>query len=550
MVYEISSLSQLDPTTIESLLTQLETEIQENNPNLDLKRGVFHDTVLYYHAVLEGAIRENLERYQTARSLQQIEIDPSIADTDTVSDVLSNWGITRDEGTFAKGSVAIVVDSSSSVTISSGATFEADGVKFIADDSYTSTTNSATVDTDNDRLMTQLSDGNYIFTIFVTALEVGTVGKLGADTIVIPNAPISNYVTSYAASDFTEGISSETNSELVNKLQDGISAKALSNRINMRGLLRSLSQFASVTNQSIVGYGDPEMLRDQHSIFPLSFGGRVDWYVRGQAQLNTVSLLKEATLISVNTSDQGTWQFSLDKDEVPGFYEIRSIVLSSHVPVSTETFSIISDERGLNLTGTGFIPDIKTQAEGAFTAYQTTTIQFLDTETNASVLTVGDKQEYAVKVVNSGYTKELQEYMASRDTRCFGSDVLLKAPVPCFVQVSLTVNKTSGDTDPDVSAMKNSIAAVVNGTGFIGRLDSSRILEAAAGYLQNNTSITNLNLLGRILTPDYGASWLRNDDSLIVPTDAGPMVSAKTVQFFTGVDDISISIQTSIPTFS
>ena len=550
MVYEISSLSQLDPTTIESLLTQLETEIQENNPNLDLKRGVFHDTVLYYHAVLEGAIRENLERYQTARSLQQIEIDPSIADTDTVSDVLSNWGITRDEGTFAKGSVAIVVDSSSSVTISSGATFEADGVKFIADDSYTSTTNSATVDTDNDRLMTQLSDGNYIFTIFVTALEVGTVGKLGADTIVIPNAPISNYVTSYAVSDFTEGISSETNSELVNKLQDGISAKALSNRINMRGLLRSLSQFASVTNQSIVGYGDPEMLRDQHSIFPLSFGGRVDWYVRGQAQLNTVSLLKEATLISVNTSDQGTWQFSLDKDEVPGFYEIRSIVLSSHVPVSTETFSIISDERGLNLTGTGFIPDIKTQAEGAFTAYQTTTIQFLDTETNASVLTVGDKQEYAVKVVNSGYTKELQEYMASRDTRCFGSDVLLKAPVPCFVQVSLTVNKTSGDTDPDVSAMKNSIAAVVNGTGFIGRLDSSRILEVAAGYLQNNTSITNLNLLGRILTPDYGASWLRNDDSLIVPTDAGPMVSAKTVQFFTGVDDISISIQTSIPTFS
>jgi len=550
MVYEISSLSQLDSTAIDTLLTKLKTEIQENNPNLDLKRGVFHDTVLYYHAVLEGAIRENLERYQTARSLQQIEVDPSIADTDTVSDVLSNWGITRNEGTFAKGAVAIVVDSSPSVTISSGATFEADGVKFTADDSYTSTTNSAAVDTDNDRLMTQLSDGNYIFTIFVTAAEVGSAGKIGADTLVIPDAPVSNYVTSYASSDFTDGTSTETNSELVNKLQDGISAKALSNRINMRGLLRSLSQFVSVTNQSIVGYGDPEMLRDQHSIFPLSFGGRVDWYVRGQEQLNTVSLIKEATLISVNTSGQGTWQFSLDKDDVPGFYEIRSIVLSAYVPISTETFSIISDERGLNLTGTGFIPDIKTQSEGAFTAYQTTTIQFLDTETDASVLTVGDKQEYAIRVVNSGYTKELQEYMASRDTRCFGSDVLLKAPIPCFVQVSLTVNKTSGDVDPDVAAMKNSIAAVVNGTGFIGRLDSSRILEAAAGYLQNNTSITDLNLLGRILTPDYGASWLRSDDSLIVPTNAGPMVSAKTVQFFAGVDDISISVQTSIPTFS
>lgn len=550
MVTELSSLSQLDATKVATLLTQLTEEVQEDNADLDVKRGVFHDTVLYFHAVLESAIRDNLDRYQTGRSLRQIELDPSVADADTVNDILSNWGITRKEGTQAKGTVVIVVSESTSVTISSGATFEANGVVFSADNSFTSTTNTAST-TENDRFMTELSDGNYMFTIFVTSNTVGAVGKLKTDTVIVPNNPISNYVTSYAASDFLDGTNTETNTELVQQLQDGISAKALSNRVNMRGLLRSLPQFSSVTNQSIVGYGDPEMLRDQHSIFPLSYGGRVDWYIRGQTDLNVVGLVKEATLMNIDTSiDRGTWQFTILKDDAPGFYEISSILPFGTTPVGAETFSIASEIRAVDLTGTGLIPDIKVQQEGAFTSYQTTTIQFVDSETSTLELTVGDKKNYSVNVTGSGHTKELQDYFGSRDARCFGSDILVKSPVPCFVQVSLTVNKSSGDADPDIDEMKNAIAGVVNGTGFIGRLDGSRILEVANAYIQNNVSITQLDLIGRIFTPDYTNVWLRSSDSLVIPSTAGDMVSAKTVQFFIEVKDISVNMQTSIPTFS
>lgn len=550
MVTELSNLSQLDATKVATLLTQLTEEVQENNASIDVKRGVFHDTVLYFHAVLESAIRDNLDRYQTGRSLRQIELDPAVADADTVNDILSNWGVTRREGTQAKGTVVIVVSESTSVTISSGATFEANGVVFSADNSYTSTTNTAST-TENDRFMTELSDGNYMFTIFVTANVNGAVGKLNANTVIVPNDPISNYVTSYAASDFSDGTDTETNAELMQQLQDGISAKALSNRVNMRGLLRSLSQFASTTNQSIVGYGDPEMLRDQHSIFPLSYGGRVDWYIRGQADLRTVGIIKEATLVNIDTSvDRGTWQFTLTKDDSPGFYEVRSILPDGVTPVGTETFSIASDVRDVDLTGTGLIPDIKTQQEGAFSSYQTATIQFVDSDTSTVALTVGDKKNYSVTVAESGHTKELQDYFGSRDARCFGSDVLVKAPVPCFVQVSLTVNRSSGDADIDTDSMKNDIANVVNGTGFIGRLDGSRILEVANMYIQNNSSITQLDLVGRIFTPDYTNVWVRSNDSLVVPSTAGDMVSAKTVQFFIEVEDISVNVQTNIPTFS
>jgi len=550
MVYEITDLTQLDPSKVEELLLKLTTELSAENPTLDLKRGVFHDSVLYYHGVLESALRENLARYQSARSLQQIEADPTLADDTTVSDVLSNWGITRTEGTQAKGEVTIVVSKSTSVTIGAGSTFEADGMSYTSNTGYTSTANSAAVATENDRLMTQLGDGNWEFTIFVTAVDSGSEAKLKANKLLVPDSSITNYVTSFATADFSAGIDTETNTELVNKLQDGISAKALSNRVNMRALLRSLSQFVSVTNQSIVGYGDAEMLRDKHSLFPISYGGRVDWYVRGQATLQSVTLTKEATLISVDASGNGTWQFSLLKGDAPGFYEVSRIILPSADPAETGTFGITSDTRGLDLTDSGFIPDIVTQAEGAFTAYQTAIIQFVDTVTDATALVAGTKQNYTVAVRNTPHIQELQSYMGGRDTRSYGSDLLIKAPVPCFVEISCVINKSTADADPDIAGIKNTISALVNSTGFIGRVDGSRVLDVIHSYIQNSVSVTDLDLLGRIISPAGGTIWLHDSSSLVVADSPGDMVTAKTVQFFTSPSDISVTIQTTIPTFT
>ena len=102
------------------------------------------------------------------------------------------------------------------------------------------------------------------------------------------------------------------------------SAKTISNRSNMKAWVKSNTAYSSVTNQSLVGYGDAEMLRDQHTIFPISYGGRVDWYIRGQAALQVTSQVAEATLVSVSGSTS-LWRVSLDKDVFPGLYEIRKV---------------------------------------------------------------------------------------------------------------------------------------------------------------------------------------------------------------------------------
>ena len=544
--FEISDLTQLDNADVNQLLERLAEQLQELNPALDLKRGVFKDTVAYYHAILETAIRTNLERYQSARSLQQIAADPTLADDDVVNEVLSNWGVTRRIGTRASGSVTIELSAARTVTVPEGFTFEADGQQYSATATFVARPSADQVATVNDRLLIQLNSGNWAFVVDVEAAELGTEYKLNAGDLIIPDRTLVNYVTSYATSTFSDGTNTETNAELISELQLGLSAKTLSNRTNMRSWIRSIPAYESVTNQSIVGYGDAEMLRDKHTIFPISFGGRVDWYIRGQSALQRSSQQMTATLISI-VGDVSTWQFSLNKTVFPGFYEVERIRRLADSGLNSG-FEIVTDNRGNDLTGDGFVPDIVTITEGAYSAFQTTTIQFEDTATAVAGLTLGQTAEYVCEITGVPLIAALQAEISSRDVRSYAADALVKAPVPCFVDITFTINKAAGDAAPDVDAIKAALVEEVNNVGFIGRLDGSHLVDLVHNFIINDVSVTDLDLFGRVRRPDGSIQYLRAADSLVIPDQPDKMVTAKTVQFFTEVSRISINVRSVIPT--
>ena len=183
----------------------------------------------------------------------------------------------RRQGTTASGTITIIVSSLSTVTIPNGATFTANGKTFATTSAFLARTEAANVVSATDRLLSATSDGNYSFTLPVVAQEIGSASLLSKDALVIPSFTIVNFVKAFVAETFTGGIASETNTELIARLNEGIAAKAMSNRINMSALLKEQTGLENIVNSSIVGYGDKEMLRDQHSIFPISFGGRVEW---------------------------------------------------------------------------------------------------------------------------------------------------------------------------------------------------------------------------------------------------------------------------------
>jgi hypothetical protein len=544
--FEITKLDELNPENVQQLQLQLISQLQELNPSLDLRRGVFHDTLAYFHAILDAAIRQNLERYQSARSLQQIQVDPTLADETVVNEVLSNWGIVRKEGTKAIGPVTIELEVARPVTISQNSIFEANGFQYLATRTFVARTDAAQVVNDNDRLLVPLSNGNYAFTIEVEAADIGSDRKLNSGDLIIPNRSIANYVTSYATSSFEDGTNTETNESLLNELQLGISAKALSNRTNMRAYLRSLPEFASVTNQSIVGAGDPEMIRDKHTIFPTSVPGRIDWYIRGQESLQRKTVTVTATCVEVNTfTGLSTWQFSVPKNVLPGFYTVEKIRKPTDSFV-VAGFNIVSDTRYTDLTESGFLPDIVNTTESAYSAFQTAIIRFEDSVTPIAELAVGETATYVYEVTGVPFIRDLQDLLSSRDIRPYGADVLVKAPVPCFVSVTLTINKASGDPDPDINAIKSAVVSEINNVDFQGVLAGSTIIDTVHNYLQGRLMVTDLDLLGKIREPSGNIRYIRSSDALLIPDLPGKMVTAKTVQFFTEVADISVNVVSSI----
>jgi hypothetical protein len=549
MPVELRNLEELDPEIVAQNLFEAVSRVQEDNPHLDLRMGVFFSLVVYYHAVLATQLQANVADYLAARSLKAIEADPTLAQPDLVDDVFSNFGITRKPGSKATGQVTILLSRDINTVIAQGAVFEATGgLRFVTEDVFTAKLGTDHIILDTDRVLTQTPEGNWAFTIEVVAEAEGAESQLKKDSILAPLVEPNFYVTSYASSDFLGGTSAETNSDMLTKQQLGYAGKAMSNRTQMQAMLRDIEAFARIIGMSIVGYGDPEQLRDQHTIFPVSLGGRVDWYIRSQQQIYRQAITKEATYIEANAGGYGVWQFTMTKEDSPGFYELVNIRLENAEEV-VGGFAIESETRTIDMTGTGFIPDIDAAGlvEGIYTAYQTAVVRFVDTVTPTSGLAVGDKQNYTLESRCLPLIGEIQAHVNHRDVRHHGADCLVKAPIPAFTTINFTIYKQSGETDPDTGAIKDAICEAVNTVGFIGRLYASRLSDTIHAYLTNATSVSAIDMHARIRRPDGTATYLRSAEVLTVPDDPGSMVSPRTVQFFISPEDVGIDIVTAIP---
>lgn len=549
MTIALRPLNTLDPEAVNQQLAETKQRIVEDNPTMDLRRGPFFDYLAYYHAMLAAGQQANIADYLSARSLLQIEADPTLADPALVDDVLSNYRLTRLAGSTATGDVTIIVSSNITVTIGVGTVFQGNGQLFTAAETFTAKADAAQINSSGDRLLIAVGNGRYAFTITVNAVAEGPASELNKDTTIIPTSLPSGYVTSFAASDFTGGVLSETNAALIERLQLGMATRDLSNRTTMTALLRNTPEFSRFVASSIVGYGDAEMLRDRHTIFPVSAGGRVDWYVRTQEKLLRSLVTAEGVLLAKFPDGSGTWQVTLDRDTAAGCYELANIRPAGTDPATfVGGFAVTSDVRGLDLTNLAFVPDLANAVEGTFSRYQTIVLQFLDTLTRTDELALGTTQRYDLELRSLPLIDQIQDMMSSRDIRHYGADCLLKAPIPCFVQIGLTIHKQSGATDPDLPAIKDAIAAAVNTTGFTGRLYASTLQDAIATYIQAPTATGNLDLLGRLLYPSLAVHWLRSAEVLSIPEDAANMVGARTVQYFTSPEEITITVQTSVPT--
>lgn len=535
MTIAFRDLATLDVAGVQARLLQLQTRLQEAFPSLFLQRGVFHDTEEMLAAILEEQLGENVDDYLSARSLMDILADPTLGDEDAVNAVLSNFLLIRQPGAPATGEIAIIVDNDATVTIAAGSTFQARGLIFTATDTFSAKVEEDQVILDTDRLLSPVGDGTYRFTVDIVCETAGAAGMLIKDEAVVPDTLPTGYVASFVANDFTGGVDEETNAELMARQQQGFAPPGLCNQANFAAVLRTTPAFARVTAQSVVGYGDPEMLRDKHTIFPVALGGRVDWYVRTQPQYARQTLTKTAVLVSKD-GPVGTWQVAMLRDDAPGFYEVESILLPGVGDVGS--FEVASIVPGYDFSTDTWHPDIVNALEAAFSRYQTALLQFIDTVTDVSALVLGSTQDYEVSVKALPLVGDIQDAVASDTGRSRAGDVLVKAAVPCLMTINFTIVKAAGQADPDLTAIAQAVADAVNAVGFTGTLYASVVTAAVAPLLLTGQSLRDMDLLGRIVYPDGSNVTVRDPEKLVVPEDPALMVGARTVQFFAVPDEV------------
>ena len=545
MPIEVTSLEQLDSQLVADLQAEFVQLINERYPQIDLSLGVFNDLIAHFSGGISGAINQyKINQYLKARSLQDITNDPTLADDTLVDLVLSNYLIERKVGQAAVGEITVVVAEDVPIVLASGATFNSSGIGFSLPAAYSALPSTTTALLGlNERKLTPIGDGSFVFSVPAVANKTGTVGNVQRGTTMTPQAPPDQFIKAYAAVDFTGGADTETNNDLLTRLQNGVAAKIMQGRANIIGLLSEQPEFTGVLHYQVIGYGNSEMQRNQHTILPVGLPGYVDIYPRTTPVPQRVVFTKTATYVGVAGTNT-VWQFSISRDDAPGFYEVDQIVNKSTDPTADSGYEVLSTLRGIDLTAeTGqLVPDIVNAVEGAFTRFQTAVVRFSADIPTAGLTLNTSTRQFDVYVSAMPAIRDVQAFCSGRDVRNLTGDVLVRAPIPCFLAINCQVQQASGAPALNLSDIRVAIADRINALVFPGQLHTSTIASVIHTYLDNRQAIGPIELFGRILLPDGDETYIRNTSVLELPDRYDVMATGNTIAFYLDPQDIAITV--------
>jgi len=527
-----SEVTQDDFDAAYALVAQI---IAEEHPELHTRSGVIKDMVLRLHGVLGGAGRIERSRFFNSNSLLALQQNPDLADTAIVDQNLSNYRIVRNPGDTATGTITIVLSKGTPIVVPSGYIFYAGTRKFVTSSSFASRLSSTDVVTDTDRLMTANSDGTYSFTITVTADTLGANYNLKTgDSLTM--STVLHYVTRiYATQDFTGGQDAETNADLNSRLETGYAAQTWSNIPNIKALINAQTNF-DTANISVIRSGSPEILRDKHGIYPISYGGRIDVWVKVPQTPASLSVTKTATYKQTTVLGP-VWEITLTRDDLPGVYLIESLLRSGRAssaivaPTSiTRTYSKQTND-----------PDIANALEASFSSFQGMTIQFVDAA-NADETTLTANVSTATYTVTGLGTPNLAALQKSIGGIALGppaGDVVIRGAVPCFMAVDISVDTLTSTIDSAVIA--NALATYINSSGFDGHIYAARLGTIAQNLMPEGVSVIRVQLSGLIYGPDGSKKLYRNRDLITAPNDPANMITTNTVAFYLDPNDVIIN---------
>lgn len=536
-----------DPQELLAAENLLQTYLQDSFPTLNFGRNsTLFDLVIRPAAVIYMISRAEWTALRATQSLQGVIENPELASDAIVDAILSNDLITRRLGTAATGRVRVDLSAAGISSISQDMTFEtSEGLKFNPQASFTVTSSPSDA---SDLKLYSDGDGQFFFFVPVVAVENGAKYQLANSIAMIPTPSLPSLISAETFGNFQNGTDDETNAALIARIPQGKSVKNQVSTLSIEATLRE--NFPSILDVSTQGMTGLAMTRNAHNILGFKAGGYADIYVRTGATISLGSVSKTATLISIDVNNNATYQVSLDRDDFPGHYFVRSILDDSSdaygsllVLSETKDFDNRVDANG-NALGDQRPNRIDTVQEATYSRFQSNTIQFqvdYDSALGSNPIDQFTAQRAVkVEVAYMPLVKEIQEFVSDRERGVVVADYLVRACIPCFVQLSTIV--VEGSFGTDAAEVRLAIYNYINSLRMGDKLRVDEIISAAKSVAGVKFVQLPIQITGEIYAPNGTVLNLVGDSSLSIPSQPDLQVIPETTAFIVELPDIPVAL--------
>jgi hypothetical protein len=510
---------------LEDTVARLTAFIGQNYTDIDVGPGsVINELLIKLAATLQN------EQYNKIESLSQGKAITNVlaSDEDSYSVIMdmvaSNYNTSRSGGVKVAGKIKVIVSEGGDYQFDEGFIFTQPALNLnylVAQDISVSQEPVASL---NERQVYS-DNGLWYFILDVVAEEADPKYQVSSGTAFIPELTINNFVKAEAYGNFLSGEAVETDKQLIAKIKRNLGNYRFESPIGIANRFRDT--FPGFQYISVCGANDPEMTRSKQNLLGISTFGKADVYTRSSLGLQTKNVLKAATKI---TDTQ--WELRIANTDVPGFYNITSII-----PFRTD----------INLGGTllpssivyGFegYPnqrnnEINSTVEARFTKYQTAVVVF-EYDDDGKV-PVGETAEFELMIKYQPNILEMQNMLLRDDERLACADYLIRAVIPCMVSLNINLlKKRPTDTYESLKLqkLKQDIFQYVNTIPFGQQLQASSIVDICHNYGIKRVDLP-IKMTGRILCPDGSDINLEDADVLEIPERLDKGVTPKTTLYF------------------
>lgn len=539
----LSNISQDQFDTAEQVIISM---LRAAYPTLDLRRGtVLRDIVIRPAASVYAMNTANIADLTAQMSLITLQANPT-ATADQYNAVLSNFGTSLGTGTVSNGKILITVDSVREYTIGAGVLFtDIAGKQYQTLDAYTA--RQGGTGTGSDLPLYSNTDGSYYFILPVTATTVGADGNIEQGTALTPASSIYGFLAADAYATFAGGTDAETVDAALVRLPAAISYRALESDTSIDAKLRNAFSDGSVSIQriSVAGYGDRTQLRDKHNPMGFAVGSRVDVYVRTFTAPRVVTLKKTGT-----RTGSGTYQFTVDAVDAPGFTVLRSVsevesvlaptlAFGTLVVAGSYPFTEVRSATGLTSTKHD-ISSENSMVETAFTKYQKTVV----TVTNVPATT--STHDFKVEVYAPDGIDALQTYVDDASISNVEADYIVRSPLMCMVEMQGKVY-CSAANPVTADVIKAKLASYINTRSFVTQLTRSELVNImfSSGVTRVDLGTQGLKLFGAVRDA-AGVVHTMSGDSLRLDDVSAPtaLLAYETTVFATEPQQLQIEVIT------